>query len=277
MNSADPTNERPRAVSVNSPLSCFLKSATSKEDSCSSDFSRSWSEAGLIYDYCSQNLLQKAKSIKKSNQNSVGSSSYLRSAKSSEVVAMKYGLTRSQTLPTTTKDSNNTLGPKIATRSSKPKVMKYVQDFSACFEKLESLTFTSSLPNSVTYYKAEHSLDGQTYLLRKNKIFIGQNEEIQEHPAYKEISQIKDCKASEDIQYVNSWVELDRESDNLATNQTRSGLYVLLCIQMRYFKDFVTLNRDLVVPSLPARYMSSDEDTISTSESIDVLASELHH
>lgn len=138
------------------------------------------------------------------------------------------------------------------------------------------LNTSFSHDRDVHFYKAVHELDGQTYVIKKRRIFISPDQDIKEHPAYDEIISVKDTKKIMNIRYVNSWVELDSEC---SPNSTMSnGLNVYLCIQMRYIpssannfsndhelkefnsKDLEKLARDLII--LSGTQKDLDEDTL---------------
>lgn len=144
-------------------------------------------------------------------------------------------------------------------KNNRPKVLKYVQDFSALFEKMTLIQPDFSCSPDVFYYKAEHELDGQTYIIKKRKIFIENGQEIHEHPAYREILGVKDSCLPVNIRYVNSWVELEDPNRKDQPCQYDNGLNVYLCIQMRYIKDFVKLARDLIISG---DNRNLDEDTL---------------
>lgn len=221
--------ERPRAVSVNSPSSYLWKSGTYKEDSYSSDFSRPGSEAGFIYAYSSQTLLQKAKSLKKTN--GVIGATLFKSQGSPDSGAVSTEFSWSRTKSTVVSESINssTLSP---AKSTKPLVMKYVSKLSELFEKMEKVTANFTISENVDFYKATHELDGQTYILKKIRIFVKNDEDFKEHPSYDEIKLVKDNRLPFELRYVNSWIELDESSE-----PSQDGQHVLLCIQMRYAKD----------------------------------------
>jgi hypothetical protein len=102
-------------------------------------------------------------------------------------------------------------------------------------------------PENVCFFKATHELDGQNYILKKIRIFVKNDEEIKEHPAYDEISLIKDNELPFEIRYVNSWIELDENSEPVEKSVSATGVYVFLYLQMRYTKDYIKLARDLII------------------------------
>ncbi len=87
--------------------------------------------------------------------------------------------------------------------------MKYIQKTSNLFDPLEKVPVSFDLPSNVSFFKGVHELEGQTYILKKIRIYLGNDEDIKEHPAYKQILMVKDNCLPVDIRYVNSWVELD--------------------------------------------------------------------
>lgn len=144
----------------------------------------------------------------------------------------------------------------------KAKVRMHISEFSRMFENIQEITPEFAIPEEVVFYKAEHELDGQTYILKKRRIFLKNEEEIHEHAAYAEIAQIKDNRVSLDIRYVNSWVELDAERciEACEACEAKDGLHVLLFIQMRYTNDFTKLASDLIIQKHADQDL--DEDTI---------------
>jgi len=139
--------------------------------------------------------------------------------------------------------------------------MKYVQDFSSSFENESILLEEIHFEFRVQYLKAIHVLDGQTYILKKIHIFLLNDQDIQDHPVYKQILEVKDSNLPLNIRYVNSWVELDSTFKiNSQQIDTNSGLNVILCIQMRYIDDFERLAKDLIVATSADKNL--DEDTI---------------
>ena len=139
--------------------------------------------------------------------------------------------------------------------------MKYVQNLSSLFETMELLRVPFELPSNDYFYKAVHELDGNTYVVKKTKFFIRSDEKLKHHPACKQIAEVKKSKNWTDIRYVNSWVELDQDEQNLEeeAKQTTEGLHLLLCIQMRYTKDLTKLAKDLLIFS---GREDLDEDTV---------------
>jgi hypothetical protein len=184
---------------------------------------------------------------------SMGVSTTAPSEQSPSVVSQQYSvddpkigfkLTRARALsgPTYKRSKSTKISQK---NKSQPKVMKYVQDFSEIFDNETVLLEECHEGSKVIYSKAEHNLDGQTYVLKKEHIELGFDEDIQEHPAYKQILEVRDSPLPLNIRYVNSWVELDKKSMcKLAPNTT---LNVVLVIQMRYFSDYFKLAKDLVL------------------------------
>ena len=247
--------ERPRAFSVNSPPSSLWKSSY-REDSISSDFSKSSTEAGFIYAYSSQTLLTKAKSLKKTNGLINDASSFMKSqdTKDSSTVSVDHLCSRSK-LKTILGSSTTSLSSEQG--KDEPKVMKYVKDSSILFESLALVPVNFNCSNDVTFYKGVHELDGQTYILKKIRIFMKNNEDIKSHPSYNEILKVKDNSLPVDILYVNSWIEL---SQNQNSESSEEGLFVEICIQMRYTNKKVKLVKDLMIWSQnPSK--NFDEDT----------------
>lgn len=139
--------------------------------------------------------------------------------------------------------------------------MKYVQNLSSLFETMELLSPPFELPQNVKFYKAVHELDGNTYIVKKTKFFIQNDEKLKHHPAPRQIAEVKQPKNWADIRYVNSWVELDQNQENSGeeAQKTSEGLHLLLCIQMRYTNDLTKLAKDLVIFS---GREDLDEDTV---------------
>ena len=127
--------------------------------------------------------------------------------------------------------------------------MKYIRNFSSVFGKLEVLNCQITEDPSVVYLKAEHELDCQTYILKKRRIFIDNEEEIKEHPAYQEILDTRTNSTPLSVRYVNSWIELDNNGQDDPKTQSDTGVNVVLYIQMRYIKDLSMLTRDLILTS----------------------------
>jgi hypothetical protein len=127
------------------------------------------------------------------------------------------------------------------------------------FENIQLIIPDFECPEEVAFYKAEHELDGQMYILKKRRIYLKNDEEIHEHPAYAEISQIKNNRVSLDIRYVNSWIELDSKRYTKVSDPN-DGLYVHLFIQMRYTNDFTKLASDMITRTKADQNL--DEDTI---------------
>lgn len=125
--------------------------------------------------------------------------------------------------------------------------MKYAQKLSQLFETTVEIIPKFNCAQNVSFFKVTHELDGQTYILKKIRIFVKNDEEIKEHPWYEEISKIKDNKLPFEIRYVNSWIEVDENSEQAEKIVSSLGLYVFLCIQMRYTKDCIKLARDLII------------------------------
>lgn len=253
-----PSNES-LAVSINSPLSTLLKSASSKEDS-SIDFSRSGSEEGFVYAYNLKTLTQKAKSLKKSDWTTSTAASLVRSHEPQAPGFGKYGMSRARTLSTANSDFTNTLTPSEKSKWNKAKVLKYVQNLSNSFESILPIEPTFVTSQDIKYYKAIHELDGQTYILKKRRIYVENCQEIQDHEAYNEIRRIKDNSATLNIRYVNSWVEVEDPCFSNSYSTTDNGMYVNLCIQMRYISNFELLARDLIILTQPIDDL--DEDTL---------------
>lgn len=138
--------------------------------------------------------------------------------------------------------------------------MKYIQKTSALFSPLERITTSFPLQNEVEFYKGVHELEGQTYLLKKIRVFLTNDEDIKDHPVYQEVLMVKDNALPVDIRYVNSWVELDQDHDTQNPNH-KNGVYVKLCLQMRYINNSVKLVKDLLLWSLPEG-KKFDEDTL---------------
>lgn len=130
--------------------------------------------------------------------------------------------------------------------------------------------------NNVSFFKVTHELDGQTYILKKIRIFVKNDEEIKEHPWYEEISKIKDNKLPFEIRYVNSWIELDENLEQAEKIISSPGLYVFLWIQMRYTKDCIKLARDLII-SQKGGNDDLDEDMIyDLAEDTYEIAKDMH-
>ena len=139
--------------------------------------------------------------------------------------------------------------------------MKYAQKISELFETMVEISPKFNCSQNVTFFKATHELDGQTYILKKIRIFVKNDEEIKDHPWYDEISKIKDNKLPFEIRYINSWIELDENLKLADKPIPTNGLYVFLCIQMRYTKNFTKLASDLII-SKRGQNDDLDEDTI---------------
>jgi hypothetical protein len=260
--SAEFEMERTWPVSISSPPSYSWKSATNKDDSYSSDVSRSGSEAGFVYAYRSQNLLEKANSLKES-KGIIGDTSFMLRSQDwpdSDAVTPDFSSYRTRTWSTVTPDTfgNSIISP---IRAHRPKVMKYAQKLSKLFESMVEINPSFSHPENVCFFKATHELDGQNYILKKIRIFVKNDEEIKEHPAYEEISLIKDNELPFEIRYVNSWIELDENSEPVEKNVNATGVYVFLYLQMRYTNDYIKLARDLIISKWTEK-VNLDEDTI---------------
>mmetsp|Transcript_39481 Transcript_39481/g.39036 ORF Transcript_39481/g.39036 Transcript_39481/m.39036 type:complete len:213 (+) Transcript_39481:280-918(+) len=145
-------------------------------------------------------------------------------------------------------------------KGNKPNVMRYVRKTSDLFSPLEKVPVSFSLPENTTFFKGVHELEGQTYILKKIRIFLKNDEDIKNHPAYKEISLIKDNSLPVDIRYVNSWVELEKGT-SYENSEKSQGIFVKLCIQMRYINNPVKLVKDLLLLSKAAN-KNYDEDMI---------------
>ena len=124
--------------------------------------------------------------------------------------------------------------------------MKYIQDFSNCFENEEVILEGFHEGDRVIYSKADHLLDGQTYILKKQHIWVSQNQDIQDHPAYRQILDIKDNGLSDNVRYYNSWVELEKGTRNTGYSNPTSGLGVVLVIQLRNEGETFELPEDLI-------------------------------
>lgn len=246
---------RPRAVSVNSPTSFLWKSSWNQDDSVSSEFSKSGSEAGCIYAYSSQTLLKKAKSLKKTKGLISDASLCTKSqdTKDSSNVSSEISWSRAKSTIVPPTSTTPLLGGK---GGAKPKVMKYITDLSKLFDSLVLVPISFDCPENIAFYKGVHDLDGFTYIVKKIRIVMKNNEDIKEHPSYKEILKVKDNSLPVDIHYVNSWVEL---STNAPENSDEVA--VELCIQMRYVSQRVKLVKDLLIWTKGTN-KSFDEDTL---------------
>lgn len=142
----------------------------------------------------------------------------------------------------------------------RPKIMKYVQELSNSFENEKLLMEEVDETGRIEYLSAEHKLDGQTYILKKEYIAIGFDQDIQDHPAYKKILEVKDSKLYLNIRYVTSWVELDKTPTSNLNSSLQEPINAILIIQIRYVSDFSKLARDLIVFS--GEYKDLDEDDI---------------
>lgn len=138
--------------------------------------------------------------------------------------------------------------------------MKYIRNFSSVFGKIELLDARIVEDPDVVYLKAEHELDCQTYILKKRRIFIQNEEEIKDHPAYKEILEIRTSSTPLSVRYVNSWIELDNNGQDELNVENSTGVNVILYIQMRYIKDLSVLARDLILTS--GNFQELDEDLV---------------
>lgn len=125
---------------------------------------------------------------------------------------------------------------------------------------MEVIDSNYELDSNVIFLKAEHELDCQTYILKRRKIYIKNDEEIKDHKAYKEILLISDSSLPLNVRYVNSWVELDNGDTYNPNCYQEDGINVILYIQMRYIKDLSSLARDLILSS--KNYKDLDEDDI---------------
>lgn len=269
--------ERPEQVSTILPVSDLSKSGnasplltnhpslvnyntyseTTMDDSSNADFNMLYSEAGQIYAYNWQWLLKKAKSI--------ADSIYVESNLSNLELSHQYKV-NSQTAPITFRERAYS-GP-ILTRSKtskswegkrKPKVMKYIQDFSDSFENAELLSEEVEDKTTVQYLKAEHKLDGQTYILKKQHIWVDFDQDIHEHPAYQKILEVRDNQLPLNVRYVNSWIELNNSSQTRSPKIATSGLEVILVIQMRYIGDYFKLAKDLILFTQKQQAIDEDE------------------
>mmetsp|Transcript_23413 Transcript_23413/g.23370 ORF Transcript_23413/g.23370 Transcript_23413/m.23370 type:complete len:286 (+) Transcript_23413:75-932(+) len=252
------TMDRPRAGSVNSPPSLLCNTTNYQEDMVSSDSTRSRSEASYLYEYNSKTLLKKAQSIKKSGI-FWHDSSIMKSQDIQESSDIGTTILRNRAKSTALPD-NSAQASLVPKKVVQPKVMKYVQKTSNLFDPLEKVAVSFALPESIVFYKGVHELDGQTYILKKIRIFLKDDEDIKDHPAYQEILMVKDNSSNADIRYVNSWVELEKEilCEDSGEND---GLFVQICIQMRYINSSIKLVKDLLLWS-DSCGKSCDEDTL---------------
>lgn len=161
-----------------------------------------------------------------------------------------------------------------SSKLSKPKVAKYIQDLSGTFSKLKQISWEASNDRDVTYWMAEHELDGQTYILKKRRLFISNEEEIKDHPAYQEIIEVKDNQLPLSVRYINSWVERDKDFTDESKWQLENGLNVVLVIQMRHVDNFVKLAHDAILTNPAYQDLDAEaaedlaEDTIEDVKSL---------
>ena len=137
--------------------------------------------------------------------------------------------------------------------------MKYIQDFSDSFEDAELLSEEVEDKTTVQYLKAEHKLDGQTYILKKQHIWVDFDQDIHEHPAYQKILEVRDNQLPLNVRYVNSWIELNNSSQTRSPKIATSGLEVILVIQMRYIGDYFKLAKDLILFTQKQQAIDEDE------------------
>lgn len=143
---------------------------------------------------------------------------------------------------------------------SEPKVLKYVRDLSSSFESETVLEEGFDFDEKYSFVKAEHILDGQTYILKKRWIWVSQDQEIQDHPAYEEILSVKDQSQNLNVRYVTSWVEKDPEMENQFNFTESSGVHVILYIQFRYVTNLLKLGKDLIISNSTTH--TFDEDLV---------------
>ena len=222
--------ERSNTLNANSPPIHLLDSNIIKEDTQNSDYSMSLSEEGFIYAYC-QTFSEKANPRENSGIYSTTESSLSKSQESSNTDRYCTPFSRSRTFSNLPSElcTNLTWSQKVNTH--KPKVLKYIRNFSQSFWKFEKLTVNNDSDSDVIFLKAEHELDGQTYILKRRKLFIENDEEIKDHQAYKEILSLNSTSLPLNVRYVNSWVELDQDftNDELKCYQ-EDGINVILYI-----------------------------------------------
>ena len=201
-------------------------------------------------------------------------SSLAKSQESSSSFKYSHPIVRSRTLSNPSWEFCTHLTWNEQIRVQRPKVLKYIRNFSGSFGKIEILDVPHNKDPNVIYLKAEHELDCQTYILKKRKIFINANEEIKEHTAYKEILDIRTSSIPLNVRYVNSWIELDNNNNEELKNTNDAGVNVILYIQMRYINDLSTLARDLILITNNSQELDEDfvdelsEDTVDQIDNI---------
>ena len=202
---------------------------------------------------------QKAKSLTKSKGLTDDAQSLMKShdALKTSNMSTEFSLSRAKS---TIVPNSSTISSPFPAKVGEPKVMKYVKNTSCLFNPLTPVEVAFNCERNVTFFKGVHELDGFTYILKKIKIFLKNDEDIKRNIAYKELLRVKDIPLPVDIHYVSSWVELDK-SDNSENSENNEGISVLLCIQMRYISDKIKLIKDLLI--LSNNYLKNyDEDTV---------------
>jgi len=277
MMTCDQYAERPEQVSAVLPVSDLCKSdntspllknhpsignintfsETTMDDSNNSDFALI-TEASQIYEYKWQWLLSKAKSIAKSFRAESDESTMFSSQNQEEIETMTPVLTRTRTFSGPT-SKRQKLSKSCESKKPRPKIMRYVQDLSESFENEKVLLEEADESGPIYYVKAQHKLDGQTYILKKQHILVQWDQDIQSHSAYKQILDVKDGSLPTNVRYVNSWVELGSNWLYLNPKYAENGLDVVLVIQMRYVSQWFKLAKDLLLFSPDHQTIDEDE------------------
>lgn len=234
-------------------------SETTADDSNSSDFAIIQPDADYPYAYVDETQLKKEKSLIKS---ATLESAILTLAASHSLIndgkmAFKTTRTRANSGPIFKRTKTAKSEDRLPRR---PKILRYIQDFSKSFEEETVLLEEIVDGRKVTYSKAKHELDGQVYVLKKEHIYVDFDQDIKEHPAYRQILEIKDSNLPLHVRYVNSWIE--REVSELSPKMIseNTGINIILVIQMCYVNDFFKLAKDLIISTQVKQGL--DEDTI---------------
>lgn len=246
-----------------SPVFCLQNSTEPTEvGSSNSDFELKVFDSALEDEFSHVNLLQRFNSISKYEMACSKESLLLKSQQpKAEKVLISPQAKRDRTLSGPVSELTHTPRKCRKPRRKKAKVMKYIRDLTTCFEDFKVINEdVCSNGEKVAFYKAQHTLDGQTYILKKRWLYIENHQDIHDHPSYQEILDVKDNSTPLNLRYITSWVELDRDAKPVVTGKKRRGLHVILCIQMRFVDSLKKLAQDLIV--LSGNYPNSDEDTI---------------
>lgn len=170
-------------------------------------------------------------------------------------IAPKMTRLRAKSGPATKRKSSST---GKSSQRFRPNVWRYAQDFSEKFINKSVLLEEITDSSKIVYIKCEDSLDGLTYVLKKQNIQIGLNQDIHEHPIFKQIWEVRDNPLPLSIRYVNSWVEKFKSLRDVYDKPTNT-LNVVLVIQMTYIGDHFKLAKDLTLLTLDSSTFDEDD------------------